>query len=63
MNKGEYFSLSAVLLREEVELTEGVEYSDAGPGLVSTSPQFSSRSDKNVASSKSVKREKPLIFK
>ena len=46
-----------------MELTEGVEYSDAGPGLVSTSPLFNSRSDNNVTSSKSVKRGKPLIFK
>ena len=46
-----------------MEFTEGVAYSDAGPGLVSASPQFNSRSDKNVTSSKSVKRDKPLIFK
>ena len=26
-----------------MELTEAVEYSDAGPGLVSTSPQFKSQ--------------------
>ena len=46
-----------------MELTEGVEYSDVEPGLVSTSPQYNNRSDKNVTSSKSVKRDKPLIFK
>ena len=41
-------NLSFILesLAEEVELTDGVEYSDNGPGFFSISPQFSNNIDK-----------------
>ena len=51
--------LKTGLLRE---LVEDVEYSDAGPGFVSTSPWFIIDNDKNVRSSKLVKQSKSLIF-
>ena len=35
--QGRFFSPSAVSLREEMDLAEGLECSDAGPGFVSTS--------------------------